>query len=677
MANNTAYVECTFNGVVHGTWTLNGFNFIAAVAYDPNIAYTGTTDIHAATAGLLSDYQVAIPSIIPTNAVISYIQLNTRSSFDIISQLTWGFTINGTQRGATTNSATDHAVTFSTNPDTGLAWTYAEIQNGLFGVKTISQGGTATITIHRFRMRISWEDNLTLSPAIASTAGGPTITISGSQGNFIYSGSNSGVPVANKTIVSSLSLGNWTTVPAAVVASATSLSVLAPVDSAGDKVVYASVYDADATIYTQYAFAPVGLGFSGGLTYAAPSWWKLQTATARTSHYQSGVVYDANAEYAYSTDVFWYGFGVSSTIPSDWVAAAEPTDHHGWYWASDSFSGNATLTVGGVPKNPRSFDEVASFATGAVAYLGGFPGCGISLNNRLIYAADSYTVGTDAPPIRLFDGTSDRELIRLPKTAALVVPKAVLSMLATNGTIYLSSYDSGTTSADLAGRIFILDPQDTTLTPLGNDVFTAGQLPYALAWYNGSLWVGTHRQDGAQVGRLYRIRPGQETTWTLDHTFGAGEGCVASLASFQGSLYCGMTNAAGTFAKVFARDALGAFTTADTGVGGAATAGNGYPYLYVFGGNLYASFWNNDTPKIAKIRKYDGTSWTTAYTGSAGTLTPYIGMFEDSGYLFALGGGLLLQAALLRTQNGTSWTDLSAFLQGTATLVPCFGSLVL
>lgn len=656
------------------TWSTTG----TSILYEPDITYASHTGyISTSAAGNVAQWLFLDPGNLPSNVAISKVRLEFGCSTDPLGHGGLVLLVDSVETGAITGDA---PISFfrdlATNPVTGVAWRLSEVFGTPFGIKSkdVGSGVNSTFHVRRGILYLYFTDNLTFTPPSVSTLGGTAITLSGSEAEFNYVGSDTPGAVLKTSVFTELSGDAFTNVTKT---SLTSLTAVAPAHAAGTFSVEVFVADADGAPRREY-FPTI--------IYETATWYKLQTATARTSHYpfldtstaatNDFRVFDENAPYAYSTDVFWYEFDIDFNIPDDWVTGAEP-DHHGWYWSADDFSGGATLTVGGVPKNPRSFDEVATFTAGAAAYLGGFPGCGVSLNNRLIYAADSYTVGTDAPPIRLFDGTSDRELIRVPKTAALVLPKAIMSMIATNGTIYLSTYDSGTTSADWAGRIFILDPQDTTLIPLGDDVFTAGQLPYAIAWYNGSLWVGTHRQDGAQVGRLYRIRPGQETTWTLDHTFSAGEGCVASLASFQGSLYCGMTNAAGTFAKVFARDSLGAFTTADTGTGGTATAGNGYPYLYVFGTNLYASFWNNDTPKIAKIRKFDGTSWTTAYTGAAGTLTPFIGMFEDSGYLFALGGGLLLQAALLRTTNGSSWTDLSAFLPGTATLIPCFGSLVL
>ena len=150
------------------------------------------------------------------------------------------------------------------------------------------------------------------------------------------------------------------------------------------------------------------------------------------------------------------------------------------------------------------------------------------------------------------------------------------------------------------------------------------------------------------------------------------------MLSFQGKLYVGTDNASGSRGKVLVRDSLGAYTTGDTGTGGAAAINNGYLSMCVFDNALYTAYWNPDTPAISKIRKYDGSSWTTAYTGASDTLRPFILLFVDSGLLFAAGGGNLLAAAILSTPDGTTWTDLTAELpENNKTLLPVFGVDVL
>lgn len=406
-----------------------------------------------------------------------------------------------------------------------------------------------------------------------------------------------------------------------------------------------NVYDADQCYLT--------------VDYTGPSWWVLAAEILDGLQYRFSLVRN------------WYRLAVSSP-GTGWGASSTPAAF-GVFQSTDGFTGAATVITSGLPANPRSFAEISAFATGATETLGGSPGMGVVFDNILVYPAKTYTVGTDLPPIRIFDGISDREFVRLPKTAAGAVPKAVLSMLAANGTIYVSTFDSGTTSADWAGRIFALSLSDGTLTQVGDDVFMSGQLPYALAWHAKQLWVGTHRQAFGVKGALYRLRPELATPmWTKDADLAANSS-VSSLLSFQGQLYIGTMYAAATFAKVLVRDYTGAYTTADTGTGGAATAGNGYLAFCEFNGNLYAAFWNNDTPAQAKIRKYNGSSWSTVYSTLA---KPFASLFVENGYLYAYSVGLGLTASLVRSSDGTSWTDLTAQLVGSSQGLPLVGVVV-
>lgn len=322
---------------------------------------------------------------------------------------------------------------------------------------------------------------------------------------------------------------------------------------------------------------------------------------------------------------------------------------------------------------------MGTFATGSAAHLGGFPGPSCIWENHLVYAEGGYVVGTDQPVIRIFDGRFDREVLRLPKNADGSVPKCVVTMLTANGTVYLTTYDSGTTSADWAGHIYALTIESAQLTPIGAQ-FTTGQLPYALAWHLGRLWCGTNRQSSAASGKVSFFRPGVDTAWTDDHTLSTdSQAGVASMLSYKGKLYVGCTAAAATFAKVLVRSELGVYTTSDTGTGGAAAANNGYIALAEFEDNLYASFFNPDTPNISKIRKFNNSSWSTAYTGAGTTLRPYVGFPQDSGFLLAIGGGAGYSASLVSTEDGTTWSDRTAFIgQGDtpSTGLPVFGTVL-
>jgi len=353
----------------------------------------------------------------------------------------------------------------------------------------------------------------------------------------------------------------------------------------------------------------------------------------------------------------------------------------GWWSSTAAFASTATVISSGVPGNPRGY-EIADFAGGALSTLGGSPGIGVMVNGKLYYGSGGYvvypTASSAAPTVRIFDGVTDSEWCRIPPNpdvAAGTNAKGIMSMLVANGTIYLSTFDGGTTSADYRGRVFSLNPNTGQLFPLGG-TFTVGHLPYALAFAGGRVWVGTHTGDLTMNGKIYSWRVGVSTAWTLDKTGSNGNYC--SLATCFGNIYAGTMQAAGTFAKVEQRDSLGAWTTPETGTGGTSRDANAYLQLRVFQGNLYATYWNNDTTPVGTIRKYNGTAWSTAYSGTAATRGPFLMVAEDNSLLYVGSGGLGLAGTLIRTPDGTTWTDLTAASIGvsTYTIVPAFASIL-
>jgi hypothetical protein len=324
-----------------------------------------------------------------------------------------------------------------------------------------------------------------------------------------------------------------------------------------------------------------------------------------------------------------------------------------------------------IPANPRDFNKLAYSAGNVV--LGGSPGEGCSVKNRSVYPAGDYTVDATPPQIRVFDGVTDRGIASIPATLAGAMSDAIVSMIAANGTVYLTTLDTGTTSADWTGRVFQFNPDSGDLTQLGA-AFGSGEVPYALAWHMGRLWVGTNNTIGT-VGKVYFFRPDIDTSWTMDQSLSKG---VCSMLSYKGKLYIGCDSAAASFALLEMRDDAGAYTTSLTATGGTARVNNGFLSLCEFGGNLYAGYFNNDTTKVAKIYKFDNASWTNPYSGSGTTLAPYIHMFTDlDAVLYIVGGGLLIQGVLLSTIDGSSFTDLSAQLLGSATCLPLHAVLAL
>jgi IPT/TIG domain len=361
--------------------------------------------------------------------------------------------------------------------------------------------------------------------------------------------------------------------------------------------------------------------------------------------------------------------GYTFQTPSPFV------DTKGWWYSDDGFSGGTFLALTpGVPKHPRHWDKIAGFATGNAGVLGGSPACSVVFNNHIIYAGDDYTVSSSQPTIRIFDGISDRLMTRIPNTSAAVISQGIMSMLLVNGIVYLTTFDSGTNATNWAGRVFSFDPLSNTLTQIGAD-FTGGHLPYALAFHKDWLWLGTNKGNGT-AGKVYFFRPNIDSAWTLDEDLTASSvGGVDSMASFNGLLYVGTDNAAAAFAKVLVRADDGTFTTSLTATGGTARVNNGFLSMRVYKDNLYTGYWNEDTTAVAKVYKFDGSSWTTVYTGSTLTLRPYIVTFFDNNFMYVIGGGRSLRASLIRTTDGTTWTNLTYYLAGpiTETALPIYG----
>jgi hypothetical protein len=356
----------------------------------------------------------------------------------------------------------------------------------------------------------------------------------------------------------------------------------------------------------------------------------------------------------------WSGQVVDvATAPTEQAAPGPfiPDVVRGWYYSDEAFAGNVQVTTfNGRPRPPRDWDKLSAFS----AKFGGSPGASVTFHNHIIYPGNDYVVSTDQPPIRLFDGVTDRLVGNIPNSGA-TISQAIVSMLLNAGIVYLTSFDSGTTSANFAGRVFTFNPLTTELAQLSTG-FSAGEVPYAMVWHMGRLWVGTNKGDGS-AGTIYYIRPGLDTAWTTDHVLAAG-GAV-SMVSYQGELYVGTDNTVGNFAHVYKRDSSGTWTTSLTATGGAAAVNNRFPSMLVDNGFIYASYFNADATNIAKIYQFNGTAWSTVYNGASGTLRPFILLFKAVKQVFAYGGSTTQAAALITTSDdGVTWLDLTAELVG-------------
>lgn len=324
----------------------------------------------------------------------------------------------------------------------------------------------------------------------------------------------------------------------------------------------------------------------------------------------------------------------------------------GWWTSTDAFATAAgTIGTGSIPEAPRA-SQISNFGTANLSLLTGGPNASVVYKNRLYYASNDYTRNSGQPLIRVFDGTIDQEFIRIPTNPAYgeTQCQGILSMLLVGDFIYLTVYDNDGVSTAGSGRVFSLSPSTGALTPIGLVAFVDGYVPYCLAWHMGRLWCGTVFRTGTgSAGNIQWIRPGVDTSWTIDRTMSQGRG-VGTLCSFQGQLFAGSLGTATTVIEV--RSTLGVWSVSYTTANNETMSG-----AIVFLNNLYVNSWRN-SGAVSLIKKFDGSSWSTAYTGA----NPFNVSLIDNNILFFGGGGDNFVAGLVTSPDGTTWTDRTANL---------------
>lgn len=261
-----------------------------------------------------------------------------------------------------------------------------------------------------------------------------------------------------------------------------------------------------------------------------------------------------------------------------------------------------------------------------------------------------------------------------------IAAKAIVTILPIGDSVYLSTLDGpvagvqGTSaSGTLIGSVYTVSASTGAATKLGA-TFPANHLPYSLCWAYGRLWCGTGINDtgSTTAGRVYWIRPGIDTDWTLDKTFATSESIVTGLEVFQGKIYASILFA-GTGAAtgaVYTRTTLGVWSASDTGTINAEAGGSGRGYFDLIVWPKEGGVTQSPTPALYAvrsgiatetgyvIRKFNGTSWSTVYSGGAGgpQLAASYAMNASSQIvpvLMTVGG----VTSLLNTVNGTTWTE--------------------
>lgn len=304
----------------------------------------------------------------------------------------------------------------------------------------------------------------------------------------------------------------------------------------------------------------------------------------------------------------------------------------------------------------------------------------VTIDGRVVYAGDGYTQYPNAnhvaPPIFAFDGSLASELGRIPYSPAQGAGTnayAITCFGFHEGEIYVATWDTGAGGGPVAagpnmgGRVLKLDAQTGQLTQIGNAFGggageNAGGTPVCLASHNGRLWAGTYDDVAAGTGKVWWIRPGLDSTWTLDHTTAASKGYIVDLISYKGELFALTLGEVGTASVVLKRTPSGTWSDSDTNASTAAN--NAFTSPVVYNNELYVWMDGGTASAVHRIRKFDGTSWST--DADLNALFGFAGSSVDPGMALVLNSDIFIahDDGVLRRHLGT-WSralDLAGLL---------------
>jgi len=297
--------------------------------------------------------------------------------------------------------------------------------------------------------------------------------------------------------------------------------------------------------------------------------------------------------------------------------------------------------------------------------------------NALIYPGDDYVVYNNAnytdPPLRAYyDNTADAELIRInvgPGATAGASPYIITDMVVVDETLYFATFEVGGSAPNHKGRVISLNLTTGVIKQIGNafgngTTEVSGGLPWTLCSYRGQLYCGLHGIGGSSAGKVVRITPTADTTWTTDVT--GLQGYPICFCVFNGDLFAGLQGDTGETALVVRRAAgTGTWSTSDTGPGGT-TGIKTYSILIVQGTSLFAVF-QQTADDVLLVREFDGSSWSTDLDASSLTIAgpPDLGavapgnavLFSGDLYVaFQANGVAALDGFILKRTSGGVWS---------------------
>lgn len=353
----------------------------------------------------------------------------------------------------------------------------------------------------------------------------------------------------------------------------------------------------------------------------------------------------------------------------------DSTTNFQWVRTTDDFA--STAEVDAPPAAPNSLNDERFGA--AIWNL--LTSKAASIEGAMLYVAEH---APEAPiPIRIYDGTQDRELFTIPINAVAVAnttaaqyagaESAVRQMLVEGNKLYLVVHDFHNTAAsfDNYSRVLEYDFDTGVLRQLGQgcngsvsgDIGDGAVAFTCIELHQGYLYVGVGTTDGTNStdAGIWRLRPDIEgSLWTQDYT-GATNEIPLCLQSYKGLLYAGFTDFDAAAAPLKVRAADGTWSNSTT-IGGA-TTNNAWVAMAVFGDNLYATSYENTGTDESKIYKFDGSSWSAVKTIDTAA-DPRIGVdiIIHNGKIYVLARNQANAGIVTHSSNGTSWTDQSTNL---------------
>lgn len=348
----------------------------------------------------------------------------------------------------------------------------------------------------------------------------------------------------------------------------------------------------------------------------------------------------------------------------------DATTSYQWVTSEDAFATTATTTSPAQVYDGGPYSQI----DGDVSYMGRLASTG----SALIYPGDHALDATSFIPLRKWDGTTDREIVRVPRSPfSPGEPYYVYDMLADGDNVYFIVHDSDNAS-NLRGRVMVLRLSTGELEQIGNrfgsdtgDVATGGDvIPLSLALHNGYLFCGTGQGTmnvgPTGAGKVYHIRTETDSGWTLDGTFAEQES-VMSMASFQGLLYAGVKiNANGGGIRLMVRSATGTWSASNTiAHTGSSVAGSMWMPLITHSDKLYAGvFLNEGASSVSRVYDFDGTTWTNVHTveTAATPYRPYTAVSHNGNLYFLSIRGDGLGVGQISKWNGSTWSTVTSNL---------------